>query len=71
MVKIHQEFLRENFSSRMILQIHDELVFDVEKEELEKVKMIVKRKMEEVFKLRVPLKVNLKAGRNWLEMGKI
>jgi len=71
MVKIHQEFLKENFSSRMILQIHDELVFDVKKEELERVKMIVKREMEEVFKLRVPLKVNLKVGRNWLEMEKI
>jgi len=70
MVRICEEFLKKNLSSKMILQIHDELVFDVEKEELEVVKEIVKEKMENVFSLKVPLKVNLKIGRNWLEVTK-
>jgi len=68
MVRIYEEFLKKNLSSKMILQIHDELLFDVKKEELEVVKEIVKKEMENTFKLKVPLKVNLKIGRNWLEV---
>lgn len=68
MVRIYEELLRKNLSSKMILQIHDELVFDVKKEEIEIVKVIVKKEMENAFRLKVPLKVDLKIGKNWLEV---
>ena len=51
----------------MILQVHDELVFDVFKEELEKVSKIVKLEMENAVKLKVPLTVDIGVGNNWLE----
>ena len=71
MVKVYREFKQNNFASKMIMQIHDELVFDVKKEEFEPVKKIVRENMEGVMKLKVPLKVNLEAGNNWLEMEEI
>jgi DNA polymerase-1 len=51
----------------MILQVHDELVFDVYQPELEVVKSIVKQKMEGAIQLRVPLLVEMGTGNNWLE----
>lgn len=68
MVTIYRELKKQDLSSKIIMQIHDELVFDVRKEELEYVKKIAKDKMENVIKLRVPLKVNVKVGKNWLEL---
>ncbi|MCJ7497554.1 MAG: DNA polymerase I [candidate division Zixibacteria bacterium] len=53
--------------SKMILQVHDELVFEVHKSELEEIKEIVKDKMENTIKLKVPIKVDIKIGKNWLE----
>jgi DNA polymerase-1 len=55
----------------MILQIHDELVFDVPHEELEELSRMVKDKMENVLKLDVPIRVDIKKGKNWLEMEEI
>jgi DNA polymerase-1 len=51
----------------MILQVHDELVFEVPVEELDKVRHMVKREMEGVAKLDVPIKVEMKVGKNWYE----
>ncbi len=51
----------------MLLQVHDELVFDVYKEELERIKPMIKHEMENAFTLSVPLEVELGEGLNWLE----
>lgn len=70
MVSIHDKFKGLNLSSRLIIQVHDELVFDVERDELGKVQEIVKEEMERAVELSVPLKVNIQSGRNWLEATK-
>ncbi len=68
MIKISESFKRERFKSKLLLQIHDELIFEVYKPELEKVKSIIKDIMEHSLELSVPLKVNLKVGDNWAEL---
>ncbi|MCJ7790501.1 MAG: DNA polymerase I [Candidatus Atribacteria bacterium] len=68
MIKISESFKRERFKSKLLLQIHDELIFEVYKPELEKVKSIIKDIMEHSLELSVPLKVNLKVGDNWAEV---
>jgi DNA polymerase-1 len=67
MINIHEKFKDQNLRSKMILQVHDELVFDVCIPELEKMKNIVKYEMENVVKLEVPLLVEMGTGKNWLE----
>ncbi|NQT07043.1 MAG: DNA polymerase I, partial [Candidatus Omnitrophica bacterium] len=67
MIEIDNDFKAKRLKSRMILQVHDELVFDVVKTELGKVKIIVKDRMENVMKLKVPVKANLSVGKNWLD----
>lgn len=67
MIHIHQRFEEEHLKSRMILQVHDELNFNVWKEELEQVKAIVLDCMEHVMELRVPLIADYGEGLNWLE----
>ncbi len=67
MIHIHQRFEEEHLKSRMILQVHDELNFNVWKEELEQVKAIVIDCMEHVMELRVPLIADYGEGLNWLE----
>ncbi len=57
----------KDMKSRMILQVHDELVFDAHMDELDKLGKIVKREMEGAVKLKVPVKVDMAAGDNWLE----
>ena len=68
MVKIYEEFKKSGLKSKMILQIHDELVFEVEEGEQEKVYEIVKNIMENCVKLDVPIKVDVKKGKNFLQM---
>lgn len=68
MVKINDEFKKSNLKSKMIMQIHDELVFDVSKDELDKIREIVKRNMEQSIKLNVPVEVKIKVGKNWGEV---
>ncbi len=68
MIKIDESFQKERFRSRLLLQIHDELIFEIYKEELEKTKIIIKEIMEHSLKLSVPIKVNLKIGSNWAEL---
>lgn len=67
MSNIHNEMMKNNMKSKMILQVHDELVFDVYKEELESLKEIVKDKMINALPLCIPIEVNLNTGSNWLE----
>ena len=67
MVEIYQEFNKRNLKSKMLIQVHDELVFNVLDEELDEVKSIVKNIMENTFKLSVPLKVDIEIGNNWYE----
>ena len=67
MINIHKRFEEENFQSKMLLQVHDELVFDAHKEELEIIKPIIKFEMENAFKMTVPLDVEVGLGENWLE----
>lgn len=67
MVDIDTEFKNKNIKSKMLLQIHDELVFEVKEEEIEIVKEIVKEKMENAFKLSVPLVVDINVGKDLYE----
>jgi DNA polymerase-1 len=71
MVQIQHQINTKKLSAKMILQIHDELVFDVAKEGLSELKEVVKYRMENVLKLDVPIKVDIKFGPNWLEMKSI
>ncbi len=67
MINIHKRFQAEGFKSKMLLQVHDELVFDAHKDELETIKPIIKHEMENAFKMSVPLDVEMGIGQNWLE----
>lgn len=67
MVEIYQKFKKENIQSKMILQVHDELIFDCKKEEKELVTKIVTETMVNTIKLKVPLKVSADFGINWYE----
>jgi len=71
MVGIHREIKEKGFKSRMILQIHDELLFDVPEDELKEFIGLVKDKMEHVLELDVPIKVDIKIGKNWSQMEEI
>ena len=64
MIEIDNEFVKQNIKSTMLLQIHDELVFNVLNSELDKVKKIVKDIMENTIKLSVPLVVDIETGNN-------
>ena len=67
MVKVYKAFEENHLKSKMIIQIHDELIIDTYKDELEKVQKILKEVMENVYKLNVPLKVDIHYGKNWAE----
>ena len=67
MINIHREFEKANLQSKMTIQVHDELVFDVLKSELEIVKTIVREQMMNAVTLTVPLEVEINWGDNWLE----
>jgi DNA polymerase-1 len=67
MIEIANIFEMRNIKSKMILQVHDELIFDVLESELEEVTEIVKSTMENTYKLKVPLKVDISSGSNWYQ----
>lgn len=67
MIEISRKLKEEKLKAAMILQVHDELVFEVSKDELDKVASLVKEIMENVLKLDVPVKADLKQGKNWLQ----
>lgn len=67
MINIHNAFLEKELKSRMILQVHDELIFDVHKDELETVKPIIHDLMKTAIPMKVPVLVEMNTGINWLE----
>ena len=67
MVKVYYRLKERGLKSKLILQVHDELIVDVYKDELDAVKEIIKDSMENAFKLDVPLKVDINSGNNWME----
>ncbi|MGC3948383.1 MAG: DNA polymerase I [Chryseolinea sp.] len=67
MVNIHRWFAKEKLKSRMIMQVHDELVFDIHKDELDIVKPNVIKLMKHAVNLEVPMEVEVGVGKNWLE----
>ena len=67
MINIYNRFEKEGFKSKMLLQVHDELVFDAHKDELDTIRPIIKYEMENAFTLSVPLDVELGIGENWLQ----
>ncbi len=69
MIDLYREMERRNLKSKMLLQIHDELLFEVPEAEVEEMKSLVGDLMPKAFSLRVPMKIDIKLGRNWAEMG--
>jgi len=67
MINIQSRLKKENFKTKMLLQVHDELVFEVPEDEIEMIPPIIKEEMEGVYRLEVPLKVDINRGRNWHE----
>jgi len=67
MIRIYDLLQAQQLQTRMLLQVHDELVFDVPKTELEIVKPLIKEAMESAFTLAVPLVADLGVGNNWLD----
>lgn len=67
MINIHNELTRQNFKTKMLLQVHDELVFDVYKPELEVVKPIIEQHMRNALPLLVPVEVGMGTGDSWLD----
>lgn len=67
MINIHKKLTEGQFRTRMLLQVHDELVFDVFKPELANVQELIKSEMENAYELKVPLDVDMGSGANWLE----
>jgi len=67
MVKVHARLQREKMRTRMILTVHDELVFEAPDSELDRAREIVKEEMESAYPLKVPLRVDIGVGQNWKE----
>ncbi|SPD72957.1 DNA polymerase I [uncultured Desulfobacterium sp.] len=67
MINIHRRLNKDGFKTRMLLQVHDELVFEAPDQEVDRVIAMIKQEMEGVYNLMVPLKVDIKKGRNWDE----
>jgi DNA polymerase-1 len=67
MINIHRELHTRKLKSKMVLQVHDELLFDVLRTELDEVKTLVEDKMKTALALRVPVEVSIGTGNNWLE----
>jgi DNA polymerase-1 len=65
MIKVHSELKRRNLKSRLILQVHDELIVETHKSELQEVKKLVEECMENAIKLSVPVIVEISSGDNW------
>ncbi|MBN2463426.1 MAG: DNA polymerase I, partial [Dehalococcoidia bacterium] len=68
MVNLHREMKKQNLRTKMTLQVHDELLFEVPPEEIDFIKELVSEMMPQALKLSVPLKIDIKLGKNWAEM---
>lgn len=71
MIEVHNGLAKISKEAKMILQVHDELVFEVPNKDLKKVSDFVKKSMEEIYQLRAPIAVEVEAGQNWGELKKI
>ena len=67
MINIHKRMQENNYRTKMLLQVHDELVFDVYKPELDTIKSLVRYEMENAYNMSIPLSVEMDIGKNWLE----
>ena len=67
MINIHDRLKKEDFDTKLLLQVHDELVFEVPEKEIELTQTMVREEMEGVYKLKVPLLVDIHVGKNWDE----
>ncbi len=67
MIKVHARLQGEKMRTRMILTVHDELVFEAPEAELEQARKIVEAEMESAYPLKVPLRVDIGVGQNWKE----
>ncbi len=67
MINLHKIFQEKKYKSRMLLQVHDELVFDIHKDELTSLRPLIKKEMESAYVMSIPLIVDLGEGQNWLE----
>ena len=68
MIRIDSELRNQQLGSRMLLQVHDELVFEVPEGEVDTMKRLVADRMENVYELKVPLKVDVGVGPNWRDL---
>ena len=71
MIEIQKDLPKISPETKMLLQVHDELVFEVPKDDIKKVAEFVEEKMEEVYKLRAPIAVGIEAGKNWGELTRV
>ena len=67
MVKVYQRLKAEGLKSKLVLQVHDELIIETPLDEAEAVKKILKTEMENAYKLNVPLKVDMNVGETWYD----
>ena len=67
MINVYKRFNKEGITSKILLQVHDEIIVDCKNSELDRIKKIVKEEMEGVYKLEAPLKVEIDTGINWYE----
>ena len=67
MIKLHQQIKASNLDLKMLLQVHDELVFEVHKKDIEAAKIMIKSTMEQAFTMDIPLTVEIGEGDNWLK----
>ena len=67
MINIHHDLNPKKFKSKLLLQVHDELVFDVHQDEVDEVKKLVSHRMKTALLLKVPIEIGIGTGKNWLE----
>lgn len=68
MIKVYNEFKSKNLKSKILLQVHDEMLIESPEQECEEVKKIIKEIMENAYPLKLPLKANIETGKSWGEI---
>ncbi|NLB88895.1 MAG: DNA polymerase I, partial [Syntrophomonadaceae bacterium] len=68
MIKVYKELTNRNLEAKLLLQVHDDLILELPRTELEEVAMILKKNMENAISLKVPLEVSIKSGENWYDL---
>ena len=71
MIRVARALKSQPLKSEMVLQVHDELLFEVPPDEIEDVAALVRYGMEDAYLMRVPVRVDVKAGKNWAEMSEV